>query len=324
MKCPKCGYLGFEDVGRCRNCGYDFSLAAPAGPGGDGVWVNTPAGDPDLAIRPPASTPHPLGDLALLDAASARPSVQRFSDAGPDLDRVFGDSTEPQAAPRTSSRADDALPLSGSALGDDVPLITRPSPPRAPLAVRRSTPEVPRLRAEPPRLATLDLESEPPPVPPPAMQSSAYTHATSLASGIDTGSGEDAEVGARVLAAVIDLLILAAIDIVVLYFTLQICGVGMGDWNVLPKIPLLGFLIVQNVGYLVAFTAGGQTLGKMAAGIRVVPADSESALDLGRASLRTLVWIALAVPAGLGFLTAVMSRDHRGLHDRLAGTRVVR
>jgi uncharacterized RDD family membrane protein YckC len=32
----------------------------------------------------------------------------------------------------------------------------------------------------------------------------------------------------------------------------------------------------------------------------------------------------LAVPAGLGFLTAVLSRDHRGLHDRFAGTRVVR
>ena len=24
MKCPKCGYLGFERVDRCRNCGYEF------------------------------------------------------------------------------------------------------------------------------------------------------------------------------------------------------------------------------------------------------------------------------------------------------------
>src|SRR3984957_15984896 len=29
MKCPKCGYLGFEHVERCRNCGYDFSLSPP-------------------------------------------------------------------------------------------------------------------------------------------------------------------------------------------------------------------------------------------------------------------------------------------------------
>jgi len=27
MKCPKCGYLGFETTDRCRNCQYDFSLS---------------------------------------------------------------------------------------------------------------------------------------------------------------------------------------------------------------------------------------------------------------------------------------------------------
>jgi uncharacterized RDD family membrane protein YckC len=36
------------------------------------------------------------------------------------------------------------------------------------------------------------------------------------------------------------------------------------------------------------------------------------------------MWFVLAVPIGLGFLTALFSRNHRGLHDRFAGTRVVR
>jgi uncharacterized RDD family membrane protein YckC len=36
------------------------------------------------------------------------------------------------------------------------------------------------------------------------------------------------------------------------------------------------------------------------------------------------VWAILAVPAGLGFLSALVGREHRGLHDRFAGTRVVR
>jgi uncharacterized RDD family membrane protein YckC len=62
----------------------------------------------------------------------------------------------------------------------------------------------------------------------------------------------------------------------------------------------------------------------MVAGIRVVPAESDTPLDLGRAFLRTLMWLVLAVPAGLGFLSALFARDHRGLHDRFAGTRVVR
>jgi uncharacterized RDD family membrane protein YckC len=94
------------------------------------------------------------------------------------------------------------------------------------------------------------------------------------------------------------------------------------SWD-LPRGPLLAFLLVQNGGYLVAFTAGGQTLGKMATGIRVVGTESAGELDLGRAFMRTLIWFVLAIPAGLGFLT-LLSRDHRGLHDRFAGTRVVR
>jgi len=118
--------------------------------------------------------------------------------------------------------------------------------------------------------------------------------------------------------------ILAAIDVAVVYFTMQICGIGVEDAAILPKGPLVAFLLVQNGGYLVAFTAGGQTLGKMAAGIRVVPAGSDAPLDLGRAFLRTMMWGVLAIPVGLGFLTALFSRDHRGLHDRFAGTRVVR
>ena len=76
-----------------------------------------------------------------------------------------------------------------------------------------------------------------------------------------------------------------------IYFTMQICGLDVEDLAILPKGPLLAFLLVQNGGYLVAFTAGGQTLGKMAAGIRVVPADSDAPLDLGRAFLRTLMWV---------------------------------
>ena len=105
---------------------------------------------------------------------------------------------------------------------------------------------------------------------------------------------------------------------------MQICGLTLEDLGILPKGPLLAFLLVQNGGYLVAFTAGGQTLGKMAAGIRVVPTESDASLDLGRAFLRDADVVLLAVPAGLGFLTALFSRDHRGLHDRFAGTRVVR
>jgi uncharacterized RDD family membrane protein YckC len=215
------------------------------------------------------------------------------------------------------------LPLFGPPIPDDEPLITKPSPPRPPLAVRRATPDVSKLRAEPARATSLDLSLDLEDAPQAIFRPSARagTHDPAWTSDDEAA---DAGVGSRLVAVVLDLLILAAVDAAVVYFTMQICGITVDDLGILPKGPLVAFLFVQNGGYLVAFTAGGQTLGKMAAGIRVVPAGSAASVDLGRAFLRTLMWLLLAVPAGLGFLTALFSRDRRGLHDRFAGTRVVR
>jgi uncharacterized RDD family membrane protein YckC len=287
MKCPKCGYIGFEAVDRCRNCGYDFSLAMVPQV-------------PDLPIRDSrAPSENPLDDFALIDAAvdAAQASPGSFE---PSLDR---------AAPAASFSG------RGLPLGDE-PLITKPSPPRAPLAVRRATPEVPRVRT-PGRTPMLDLSQ--------GSESDAAAGANTSAHSWpgDALDFEPAPLASRALAMAVDVAILLAIDALVVYFTMQICGLTPDDFSVLPKAPLVAFLVVQNGGYLVAFTAGGQTLGKMVAGIRIVPDRSDAPIDLGRSILRTSMWVVLAVPAGLGFLTA-LSRDHRGLHDRFAGTRVVR
>ena len=337
MKCPKCGYLGFEHVERCRNCGYDFSLASKAS-------------TPDLPIRGDALTPNPLDDLSLVDRASAGQTAAK-SDVDLDLDRIFSGPLERAEAPTVSpppppgrlapvgkAASRQELPLFGPPIPDDEPLITKASPPRSPLAVRRATQEAPRLRVEHTPTRSLDLDLDGSAALPHASPAAApaarakdrpwRAHSAHIGDGShDTAAGEsasDAGVGARLLAVLIDLVILAVVDAAVVYFTMQICGIAVEDLGILPKGPLLTFLLVQNGGYLVAFTAGGQTLGKMAVGIRVVPEGEEPSIDLGRAFLRTFVWVLLAVPAGLGFLTALFSPNHRGLHDRFAGTRVVR
>jgi uncharacterized RDD family membrane protein YckC len=320
MKCPKCGYLGFEHVDRCRHCGYEFSLSA-------GISI------PDIAFRDDDRSLNPLDDLSLIDEATPPPPDIRLADAGLDLDRMFGEAdppapppalpAAPAPRPRPAAQSRQEPSLFGAGLADDEPLITKASPPRPPLSVRRATPEVPRLRSEP-RLASLDLALESDPEPAVVTRAATSTGRSVVEPRSEHADAADAAMGSRLLAVVIDLLILAAVDAVVIYFTMQICGLSVADVGVLPKGPLLAFLVAQNLGYFVAFTAGGQTLGKMVAGIRVVSADTDASLDLGRAFLRTAMWLVLAVPAGLGFLTALFSSDHRGLHDRFAGTRVVR
>ena len=309
MKCPKCGYLGFDEVERCRNCGYEFSLNATS---------SRPT--PDLTLRSTPPAIDPLGDLSLVDNAMA--SAARGSDSGPDLDRLLGVPT-PDPSTRTAAGRAVELPLFGPPITDDEPLITRASPPRQPLAVRRSSPEIPR-----PKPDALEPERPAPAAELKRAARSPWSPAASATVAVAepevADSAPDAGIFARLVAVVIDVAILAAIDVAVVYFTMQICNVSLADVAILPKGPLIAFLLVQNGGYLITFTAGGQTLGKMAAGVRVVPADSDGPLDLGRAFLRTMMWGALAMPAGLGFLPALFARDRRGLHDRFAGTRVVR
>jgi len=302
MKCSKCGYLGFEAADRCRNCGYEFSLS---------VDYELP----DLPIRQ-EDEPHDLDDFALVDAAVAppRPPVSASPSAS------IATEPGPIVGPRPS-----AMPLFAPGIDDDTPLITKASPPRAPLAVRRSTPEVARLRsAASPKSGTLDLGLDMETLDTHAAPRMIPSERVYALEAEPSAHYEDAGLLRRVAASVVDSAILLAIDLVVIYFTMQICGVGLAEFGLLPKGPLVAFLVVQNVGYLVAFTAGGQTLGKMAAAIKVVSEDAEGAVDIGCALKRTVMWLLLAFPAGLGLLSTLFDREHRGLHDRFAGTRVVR
>src|SRR4030095_3718790 len=224
----------------------------------------------------------------LIDAATAASADLPMNDALADFDREL----RPPVPPRPAGPAG-GLPPVQQAAPDHEPLITRASPPRAPLAVRRATPEVPRMRAEPPRPSLLDLSPEPldeleiDDVPVSQVGSASVTPAARAEAAPWPAARperpENADVATRLVAVIIDLLLLGAVDAIVIYFTMQICGISWQELGILPRGPLLAFLLVQNGGYLVAFTVGGQTLGKMATGIRVIATESAGTLDLGRA-----------------------------------------
>lgn len=363
MKCPKCGYLGFETTDRCRNCQYDFSLAATVG-------------EPDLALNTGARHAESFLDFEL-------PPIKRQTDsltpAALDLDRLFGEadsSTGPsspegftdsstdkgleESQPAVSSIEDDPVmsldaieleetplpeptrpasrepvstrsaepameplepvePLGDALPFDDIPIVPPPAA-RAPLAVRRATAEVPRNRprtTRPVRVPELALEPE-------HVERSASPRASAeetVASLMETPA-----LAARVGAGVIDLALLAAIDLGVVYLTLRVSGLRStwDDLAVLPVIPLVGFLALMAFGYVAAFTvAGGQTIGKMVMGLRVI-GDDGRAIDTAGGMLRALGCMLVPITLGLSYVPALVTSDHRALHDRLAGTRVVR
>ena len=121
---------------------------------------------------------------------------------------------------------------------------------------------------------------------------------------------------------------LGTIDLAVLYLTLRLCDLEFSQASALPFAPFLAFLALINGLYATAFTAaGGQSIGKMAAGTRVVNADESAWTDrvpLGQAVVRTAGYAASALPAGMGFLPALFDPAGRAVHDRIAHTRVVK
>ena len=297
MRCPKCQYISFDEGDRCRNCGYEFSLT---------VDVKSP----DLPIQTGAEAIGPFSDFSLGDLDAAPGS-------GPAADMPPGSKAHGTAGldlPLFNDRAPD----------DDRPLVTPPAVPRAPLAVRKSSPAVqraPRLRVDEPELDLEFPDSREAPVPAPHAPQTAY-----LPESTDASSAPPVR---RIAAAVIDLLVLGAIDVTILYFTLRLCGLPFSEIDAIPPAPFAAFVLLQNGAYFVALVAiGGQTIGKMALHLRVVPVGAADAwterVGLGTAVVRAAVWFLTVLPGGIGLVPALLSGEGRAVHDRLAGTRVVK
>jgi len=314
MKCPTCGYIGFETSDRCRNCGYDFGLPSPASPElslrGDeveGALKELDIRTPSPVVEAPGPPP-PQGRRA----GSSVPRPPDIDRVLQNLDRVLG---EAPSAPDLPLFDDDP---GGTALA---PLVDAGATPRRPLAVRRATPDPARLRPRPVRHQ----------VPTPRPLELPQPHATeAVGAGLAyppspaVGPVTGAPPVRRVLAATLDLLLLGAIDLVVVYFTLRMCGLTTAEIAVLPPIPLGAFFLLVNGGYLASFTAaGGQTIGKMAFGLKVV-GHADLPVSVGLSVVRALGCLASVASLGIGFLPALFGDGGRAIEDRLADTRVVR
>ncbi len=127
----------------------------------------------------------------------------------------------------------------------------------------------------------------------------------------------------RLAAGLLDTVLLASLDAVVIVLTLRLGELDLQSLDTLPVAPLAGFLILLNGGYVVVLTlAGGQTLGKMAFGVRVVDRVG-CPVTTSIAVVRALGYLVSVLPLGLGVVWMFLDTDRRAWHDRLAGTRVL-
>jgi uncharacterized RDD family membrane protein YckC len=220
----------------------------------------------------------------------------------------------------------------------DRPLVKVPAAPRAPLSVRRP-PDQPRAAKPEPEigsggdhLADRDLLDDLDLFETDAAETRVATSVTRRSRPQIAGDpARPAGVIGRSTAAILDASFLAAVSSAVLWITMQVCGLTMADLPALPllaALPLVLFLLMIDFGYLALFTAaGGQTLGKMAARIRVIGTSAatgqDERLDIPRAAFRSVVALPSVLALGAGFLPA-LGGDRRAVHDRLAHTRVVR
>lgn len=95
------------------------------------------------------------------------------------------------------------------------------------------------------------------------------------------------------------------------------------DWHLGGTIAVGVVFTVWELTYFgYCWAAAGRTPGMALLGLRVVRADGGT-LDPWRGVLRALVFPLSIILCGLGFVGILVQREHRALHDLLAGTAVV-
>ncbi len=89
----------------------------------------------------------------------------------------------------------------------------------------------------------------------------------------------------------------------------------------------VGALVVAGLIALVWWLGWGllgTTPGKSLVGLQVIRSPERTGIGLGRSALRLVGFVAGGLVLGIGFLAAAFSESGLALHDRLAGTRVIR
>ncbi|MEK6685805.1 MAG: RDD family protein [Pseudomonadota bacterium] len=125
----------------------------------------------------------------------------------------------------------------------------------------------------------------------------------------------------RIICLIYESLLLLA----VLFIASFIFHLIFRDTNAVYFRPLFQFYLLVIMGYYFIWfwTHGGQTLAMQTWKMRVVSVDGSS-LTKKQAITRYLLALVGILLFGTGIIWALFDRDRQFLHDRLAGTRIIR
>jgi uncharacterized RDD family membrane protein YckC len=127
----------------------------------------------------------------------------------------------------------------------------------------------------------------------------------------------------RVAAALVDLVLLGVVQLSLGLVGGRIWGRDVDALPVFQTMVGLFTLLFSCLYATVLHSAGGQTIGKLLVGVRVLGVEGEP-LTAGAALLRWFGYFASLATLGAGFVMAGLRRDKRALHDLIAGSRVER
>ena len=154
--------------------------------------------------------------------------------------------------------------------------------------------------------------------PHPAPESGVDHDSTTSARSVEEFAG----IGHRLAALLYESLLL--LSVFFLGSALFTAAAGMVD-DLTSRTALRAVLLaLAGVYFVWCWTHGGQTLPMQAWQLRIVDASTGQPPDWKRALKRYLLAAAGVLLGGISFIWALFDRDRQFLHDRLAGTRVIR
>ncbi len=336
LQCPACNADYRKGDLFCRQCGASVAPPPPQKSvcASCGTAVVLPArfcnacgrvlpGDPAPSLAPHASGSGAAAVAPAAELAPALPSapaeVAAHAQAAPEVVVTAQEmkAVEPEPAP------EQAL---------EPPPEPSPGPQASELPLSVTVPPDAAFLPPPRGIEPLRTAIEPPRTPRPSVPSRHARSASARpAAALEAQPSPPASPGARLLAAGLDALMVGALQAVVLgplayYWQGRPQATEPGQIAFLPILLSLSAILLAlliGAGYYVwGWGVAGATPGKKLIGLAVETHGGSSPIGPVCALVRLIGYVVSALPLGLGFLMVPFAGE--GLHDKLAGTRVVR